>query len=51
MSLRSIMTLITMGVLAYGILQVKTYLNTNFIENETPAKHALNKFLNGQVRD
>ena len=45
-----IMTLLTMIALAYGILEVKSFLKQNFIENETPHKKALNSFLNGEVR-
>ena len=44
---RFILTLLTMIALAYGILEVQSYLDTNFIDNETPIKHALNEFLNG----
>lgn len=46
-----ILTLITMLALAYGILEVKSFLNENFIENDTPQKKALNHFLNGKVKN
>ncbi|MBT4790823.1 MAG: hypothetical protein HON90_04570 [Halobacteriovoraceae bacterium] len=42
-------TLLTMAMLAYGVLQIKTYLGKNFINNETPVKQALNSFLNGEA--
>ena len=46
---RLIMTMITMLALAYGVMEIKSFLNVNFIENDTPVKHKLNKFLNGEV--
>lgn len=44
-----IMTLITMIALAFGALEVKTFLKDNFIEHDTPHKKALNLFLNGKL--
>lgn len=47
MSLRNIMTLITLGVLLQGIFALKDYLMENFVDNNTPIKRQLNHFLNG----
>ena len=49
MDFRFFLNLITMLVLAFGILELKTYLDENFIENETTVKRQLNKFLNGEL--
>jgi len=38
-----------MGALAYGIMEIKSFLNHNFIERETRVKQELNKFLNGEL--
>ena len=38
-----------MFAMAYGILEVKSFLNENFIKHETPQKQALNMFLNGET--
>ena len=46
--MRFITSLIALGALAYGILEVQSYLDKNFVENDTPIKHALNRFLNGE---
>jgi hypothetical protein len=46
---RNITTFIAMIALCLGIMEVKNLLNDNFIENDTPVKEALNKFLNGEV--
>lgn len=46
---RFVINLFTLAALAYAVLQIKGFLNTNFIENETPIKHSLNNFLNGKV--
>ena len=48
-NLRFFITLVTMFAMAYGILEVKTFLNENFVKNETPQKRALNMFLNGET--
>lgn len=42
-------SLIAMFALAYGILNLQSFLDANFIKNDTPVKQALNRFLNGQV--
>ena len=47
--LRLLITLISMAALAYAVLEIKSFLNVNFVENETPVKHKLNKFLNGEA--
>ena len=45
---RWVFNLLTLAALAYAVLEIKTFLNTNFVENDTKAKHQLNQFLNGQ---
>jgi hypothetical protein len=47
--MRLLLTLITMLALAYAVLEIKSFLSVNFIENETPVKKKLNSFLNGEV--
>jgi hypothetical protein len=37
--------------MAYGVLEIKSFIHQNFLDNETPIKRALNKFLNGEVKD
>lgn len=44
-----ITSLFAMLALAYGILEIKSYLNDNLIENNTPVKEAVNRFLNGET--
>ena len=34
--------LLTLAALAYAVLQIKGYLNQNFVENDTPIKGQLN---------
>lgn len=41
--------LLTLAALAYGVLQIKGFLNQNFVENDTPIKGQLNQFLNGKT--
>jgi len=47
--LRNIFTYVTLLLLALAVLEIKSFLNDNFIENDTPVKRNLNKFLNGEV--
>ncbi len=42
-------TLIAMAALCYGILEIQSFLDINFIENDTPLKEAFNRFLNGHL--
>lgn len=42
------MTLIALIGLIYAIIQIKSFLNTNFVENDTQVKRQLNDFLNGK---
>ncbi len=42
-------TLVAMMALSYGIVQMQSFLDTNFVENDTPIKAAFNKFLNGEL--
>lgn len=48
-NIRFIFTLITLAVLAWGVLQVKLFLDNNFVDNDTQLKTQLNNFLNGKV--
>jgi len=36
-----------MLAMAYGILNIKSFLNENFIEKDTKLKYEVNHFLNG----
>lgn len=47
--IKFIINLFTMLAIAYGILHAKSLLSSHLIDNETPYKHALNRFLNGEV--
>lgn len=49
MSFRLLLTLTTLTILLYGIFELKSFLNTHFIENDTPLKAKLNRVLNGQT--
>ncbi len=49
MSIKNITTLIAMIALCVGIMEAKSFLETNFVDNDTPVKEALNKFLNGEL--
>ncbi len=42
-------TLLAMFALSYGIIEIQGFLDTNFIENDTPLKAAFNRFLNGEL--
>lgn len=46
-SFKNLLTLITLSVLFHGALELKKYLEVNFVENDTPIKRQLNKALNG----
>ena len=46
---RWVFNLLTLAALAYAVLEIKGFLNTNFVENDTKAKHHLNEFLNGKT--
>jgi hypothetical protein len=46
---RQILQLVTFGVLIYGIVQFKVFLNQNFIEHDTKLKSSVNRALNGQM--
>ncbi|MCO4754154.1 MAG: hypothetical protein KC478_06715 [Bacteriovoracaceae bacterium] len=48
-SIRDILTLVTLGTLFHGALELKSYLEVNFVENDTPIKAQVNKALNGQL--
>lgn len=50
LSQRFIFNLLTLAALAYGVLEIKQFLNQNFIENNTPIKRQLNHFLNGETK-
>lgn len=45
---RQMLHLVTFGVLIYGIIQLKAFLNLNFIEHDTKLKKSVNRALNGQ---
>lgn len=45
---RWIFNLLTLAALAYAVLEIKGFLQVNFVENDTRAKHQLNQFLNGK---
>lgn len=47
LSLRNFISLITMGVLFQGALELKSFLLENFVENDTPLKEQVNRALNG----
>ena len=47
LSTRDILTLVTLSTLFYGALELKSYLNINFVENDTPIKKEVNRALNG----
>lgn len=50
MNIRLILTLITLAGLIYGILQVKFFLDDNFVKKDTVIKKQLNDFLNGKQK-
>tara|TARA_Y100000780_G_scaffold232594_1_gene268350 strand:- start:19587 stop:19760 length:174 start_codon:yes stop_codon:yes gene_type:complete len=47
LSMRDFITLITLSTLFYGALEFKSYLEVNFVENDTPIKKEFNRALNG----
>lgn len=49
LNFRLIWTLLTLVAIAYGVIEIKFFLNENFVENDTKLKHSLNNFLNGKV--
>ncbi|MEX1099396.1 MAG: hypothetical protein WEB87_03150 [Bacteriovoracaceae bacterium] len=49
LSFKNLLTLATLSVLFHGALELKSFLETNFVENDTPIKRQLNKALNGYL--
>ncbi|MBD66473.1 MAG: hypothetical protein CME62_14775 [Halobacteriovoraceae bacterium] len=49
MNFKLLMTLFTLSALIYSIMQIKFFLNDNFIERDTKLKAEVNRFLNGNV--
>lgn len=47
MSFRNIVSFFTLGVIFYGVLELKSFLNQNFVENDTALKKKVNHALNG----
>lgn len=50
MSLRFFINLALLGTLFYSVMELKSFLNKNFVENETPLKETVNRALNGEVQ-
>lgn len=48
-SFRNFLSILTMGALFQGALELKSYLLENFVENDTQIKRQVNKALNGQL--
>ena len=46
---KTILTLIMFAVLVEGIMEFKSFLMFNFVENETQMKQVLNDALNGKL--
>ena len=44
-------TIITLSVLIYGIFEMKSFIDTNFVKNDTKLKNEVNNFLNGKVKE
>lgn len=49
LNFRNLFTLFTLIALTIGVMEIKSFLNQNFIDNDTPIKEALNRFLNGEA--
>jgi len=50
LNFRLLATLLTLLGIVYGIIQVKSFLNENFVENDTRIKKQMNDFLNGKQK-
>jgi hypothetical protein len=48
-NIKFLTSLIAMFALAYGIINIQSFLDANFIKNDTPLKHGVNRFLNGHI--
>lgn len=48
---KTILTLIMFAVLVEGIIEFKSFLEFNFVDNETHLKQVLNDALNGKLPD
>lgn len=49
--MKLVMNLITAAAIVYGIFEMKSYLNINFVENDTKIKKELNDALNGKLKN
>lgn len=47
-SFKLIMNCITVGLLIYGIFEMKSFLNENFVENDTELKRRVDRAFKGQ---
>jgi hypothetical protein len=47
---RLLLTLLMLGGIIYGILNMKAFLEDNFVKNDTKIKTQLNDFLNGKQK-
>lgn len=47
MSWRNFLAFLTLGVLFHGVIQIKSFLMENFVNNDTPIKRKMNYALNG----
>ena len=49
-NLKLLLTITTLGVLIFGIFEMKGFLNENFVEKDTKLKAKVNSALNGQIK-
>ena len=47
MSFRNLLSLLTMAALFHGVMELKTFLMENFVDNDTKIKRQVNQALNG----